>query len=121
MKNNLMKYKNYRAKVYYDCEDKIFVGEIIGIKDILAFHSENSKDLENQFHDCVDNYLDWCKEIGKAPDREYTGSFSVRVEPEEQRVASICAAAKDISLNQYFGEALSEHNKKLVEQLGIVL
>jgi len=112
MKNNLLEYKGYRAKIEYDAEENIFVGDVIGISDMLSFSSENTGDLVQKFHDCVENYLDMCAEVGKTPEREFTGSFCVRVEPEEQRIATICAAASDISFNQYVGKALKEYNKK---------
>ena len=38
MKNNLMKYRGYHAKIYFDACDAIFVGEVIGIADSLSFH-----------------------------------------------------------------------------------
>lgn len=105
-----MKYKEYRAKIEYDSDDNIFVGEVLGLNDVLSFHANNTADLEKHFHDCIDEYLNMCKKYGKVPEKEYTGSFSVRVEPEDQRNAVVCAAALNISLNQYFGRALAAFN-----------
>lgn len=119
MNNNLIQYKGYHARIEYDADDNIFVGSVLGINDVLAFHSNNTKDIEKKFHDCIDDYLDLCKKINKEPEREYTGSFSVRVEPEAQRVAVLCAAANNISFNQYVGKAIAEYNKKSAKQLGI--
>lgn len=110
MKNKLMKYKEYRATVYYDADDRIFVGEVIGINDSLSFHATDVDELEQHFHDCIDNYLELCRELNKLPEKECTGSFSVRIEPEEQRSAIINAASMNISFNQYIGKAISAYN-----------
>jgi len=119
MKNNIMQYKGYYAKVEYDADENIFVGDVIGINDTLAFHCDNTKQIEDIFHHCIDEYIKTCEEVGKVPEKSYTGSFTVRVEPEEQRIAVLCANANNISFNQYVGRALTEYNKKNVKQLGI--
>jgi predicted HicB family RNase H-like nuclease len=33
-------------------------------------------ELTQSMHDCKDNYLDYCKKIGKEPEREFKGSFN---------------------------------------------
>ena len=63
-------YKGYSAKADYSAEDRIFYGTILGISDMVEFQSENAKDLEDEFHQAVDEYLEFCKEIGKDPQKE---------------------------------------------------
>ena len=58
-------YKGYSAKADYSAEDRIFYGTILGISDMVEFQSENAKDLEDEFHQAVDEYLEFCKEIGE--------------------------------------------------------
>ena len=43
---NAMNYKGYFAKVEFDVEDRIFVGHIIGIRDVVGFHGESVEELE---------------------------------------------------------------------------
>jgi len=52
-----MTYKDYAARVEFDAEDHIFVGHIIGIRDIVSFHGETVSKLENSFQEAVDGYL----------------------------------------------------------------
>ena len=54
----------------YSAEDRIFYGTILGISDMVEFQSENAKDLEDEFHQAVDEYLEFCKENGKDPQKE---------------------------------------------------
>lgn len=68
MKNgDLLYYKGYSAKPEYSATDRIFYGKILGISDLADFQSENAKELEDEFHKAVDDYLAFCKEIGKEP------------------------------------------------------
>ena len=74
MKTN--EYKGYTAKIEFDDEDQIFVGEVIGIDDIIAFHSENEKEIIPVFHDMIDNYLEACKERNITPQKSFFGKYS---------------------------------------------
>ena len=68
--SDLLHYKGYSARPEYSAEDRIFYGTILGISDMVDFQSENAKDLEDEFHQAVDEYLEFCKEIGKDPQKE---------------------------------------------------
>ena len=80
--NSVLRYKGYSAKPEYSADDRIFYGKVLGISDLVDFYTENAKRIESEFHQAVDDYLAFCKEIGKEPQRAYSGSFNVRVSPE---------------------------------------
>jgi predicted HicB family RNase H-like nuclease len=101
-----MKYKGYKASIAYDEEDKIFVGEVIGVSDSLNFHGYSIDELESSFHDCIENYLEICKKIGKNPQKEYSGSFNVRTSPAIHALATEYAAENGYSLNQVVSMAM---------------
>lgn len=64
---NAMKYKGYAARVEFDADDRIFVGHLAGIRDIVGFHGSSVEELENAFHEAVDDYLaalEWVVEEG---------------------------------------------------------
>lgn len=107
--SNTMTYKGYHAKIEYDNEDCIFVGKVSGLSDSLNFHGSSVKELEAMFHQSVDNYLELCKEIGKAPDKEYSGSLNVRISPELHRQAAEIALRKGETINALMKEALSTY------------
>lgn len=60
----MMKYKGYLGQVNYDPEAKILHGEVIGLRAVITFQAKNVKDIEKEFHNSVDDYLEWCKERG---------------------------------------------------------
>lgn len=112
MGNGVLRYKGYYAKPAYDPEDQIIYGKILGIDDLVNFYSETAKEVEEEFHKAVDDYLDFCKEIGKEPQKAYSGTFNVRVPEELHREAALCAQAIGITLNAYVEQAI----RRSVEQ-----
>lgn len=103
----MLEYKGYHASVDYDDDDELFVGSVFGVRDSLNFHGTNVEELKASFHDCIDNYLDMCKEFGVSPDKEYKGTFNVRLAPKLHRDVADAAEQQGISLNQYVINALS--------------
>ena len=103
-----MEYKGYHASIRYSDEDKLFVGEVIGINDSLGFHGSSVDELEQMFRQSIDNYLDMCAEFGKAPDKEYKGQFNVRIPSALHRSAVICAKERNISLNEFVIQAIQD-------------
>jgi len=75
-----MTYKGYAARIEFDAEDRIFVGRLAGIKDIVSFHATTAEELKNAFREAVDDYLEACKKIGKPPEKPYPLEVHVRGE-----------------------------------------
>ena len=63
---NTMTHQGYTARVEFDDRDNIFVGRLLGIGDIVGFHADNVTDLRVAFEEAVEDYLEACKEIGRA-------------------------------------------------------
>lgn len=106
--SSMLEYNGYHAAIEYDAEDNIFVGEVFGITDSLNFHGTSVEELNVMFHQCIDNYLDLCKKNGKNPDKEFKGSFNVRITPEMHKKAALAAAEQKITLNQYVMKAIEQ-------------
>ena len=106
--NSMLEYKGYHASIEYDAEDNIFVGEVFGISDSLNFHGKTVDELREMFQQSVDNYLALCEQIGKNPDKEFKGTFNVRITPELHKKAAFAAASEKISLNQYIMRAINQ-------------
>lgn len=65
----MMTYKGYIGHVTYDDEAKLLHGEVINIRDVVTFQGQSVDELEQAFHDSVDDYLEMCVERGEAPDK----------------------------------------------------
>ena len=107
--NGMMEYKGYHAKIEYSPEDETFVGRVFGVADTLVFDGQSIEELRTMFHASIDDYLELCREIGKEPDREYRGTFNVRVPAELHREAARAAESRDMALNQCVAEALRRY------------
>ena len=106
--SSMLEYKGYHASIEYDAEDNIFVGEVFGISDSLNFHGSSVAELNEMFKESIDNYLEICEKIGKNPDKEFKGSFNVRIPPELHKKAALAAAQLKITLNQYVVKAIAK-------------
>lgn len=104
--SNTLSYKGYHATIGYDSDDNFFVGSVIGVRDTLAFHGSSVKELTQTFHDCIDTYLQVCAEQGVSPDKEYKGSFNVRISPDLHRKAALTAEQEGVTLNQFVQKAI---------------
>lgn len=69
---NTMSYKGYAAKIEYSDEDQCFVGHIAGIQDIVGFHGESVAELREAFVEAVDDYLEMCARLNRAPQKPYS-------------------------------------------------
>lgn len=70
MKKNVLEYKGYHTTIEFDAETFILRGKIEGINDLVNFESNDPKNIEQEFHTAVDDYLAFCQEVGKEPDKE---------------------------------------------------
>lgn len=60
-----IQYKGYIANIKYDTENNILHGKIENIEDLIVFESTDITKIEDEFHKAVDDYIAFCKEIGK--------------------------------------------------------
>lgn len=107
--NSMMEYNGYRAIISYNQEDDMFVGEVLGLNDSLNFYGNTTKELHESFHQSIDNYIKLCKEKEKKPEKEYKGTFNVRISPELHKRLSEEAKFNNITLNQQVKLILREH------------
>lgn len=106
--SSVMEYNGYHAKVEFDDQDNILVGTVLGLSDTLAFHGRSIDELKDSFRNCIEDYIDLCKEIGKQPEKEFKGVFNVRISPDSHREAAMDAALDGITMNQFVAEAIDE-------------
>ena len=104
----MMKYKNYIGKAEYDDEAEIFYGEVIGLRDVVTFKGTSVKELQKSFKESIDEYLNFCKRMNKAPDVPASGKLILRIPPELHSYASITAKAEGVSLNSWVAEAVKD-------------
>ena len=102
-----MKYRGYTARIDYDDRDHVFVGDIVGMSERLAFHGASVDELRGDFEFAVDHYLAACAAAGQKPERQASGRLLMRLPPDIHASAAAAAAAEGKSLNQWITEVLS--------------
>ena len=103
----MMEYKGYIGRVAFDDEAEIFHGEVVNLRDVITFQGRSVDELRRALADSVDDYLAWCAERGKSPDKPFSGKFVVRVDPEIHRSVSAAARQAGKSLNAWVAERLA--------------
>ena len=109
MKNSILEYRGYHTSIEFDAATFTLRGKIEGIDDYVDFESDNLAGIEKEFHDAVDEYLEFCKEVGKDPDKEYKGTFNVRIQPELHKKLAVLAYKNGESLNTTVEKAIQSY------------
>jgi predicted HicB family RNase H-like nuclease len=105
--DNALEYKGYIGSVQYSAADEVFYGKVEAINDLVTFEADNAKQLRHEFEAAVDDYLAFCQEEGKVPEKTFKGAFNVRVGEALHRRAALVAVSKGMNLNQLVTKAIS--------------
>lgn len=103
-----MKYKGYHGQVNYDEEAKLFHGEVVGLRDVITFQGTSVDELEQAFKDSIDEYLDFCQELGRAPEKPFSGKLILRLPPEVHERAAYEAKCSGQSLNNWIKQGIQQ-------------
>ena len=109
MKDNVLEYKGYYTLIRYDAHARILRGVINGIDDYVDFSSDQVENIEQEFHQAVDDYLEFCKEVGKEPGKVYKGVFNVRIQPKLHRELVRISEMNGETLNAVVEKALQNY------------
>lgn len=103
-----MKYKGYHGQVNYDEEAKLFHGEVVGLRDVITFQGTSVEELEQAFKDSIDEYLDFCKELKRIPEKPFSGKLMLRLPPEIHERAAYQAKRNGVSLNAWIKNGIEQ-------------
>lgn len=115
---NAMSYRGYTASMVFDAEDKIIVGRVLNVDDIISFHGVSVAEFESNFHVAIEDYLAASKELGSPPERPASGKLMLRISPEVHAAALKAAARSGTSLNKWAEGALGKAAKKSTSRVG---
>jgi len=105
---NSMSYKGYTATMVFDPLDKVIVGRVQDIDDIISFHGESVAEFELNFHAAVDDYLAASAALGSSPEKPASGKLMLRIAPEVHAAALKAAARSGTSLNKWAEAAIGK-------------
>ncbi len=94
----MLHYKGYFAVVELEPDEDEIHGHVIGTTDGMTFHAPTMAQAREEFIKTVEVYLGFCKQRGKAPDRSFSGKFTMHVPPALHRTLAIAAEARKESI-----------------------
>lgn len=105
---NTLSYKGYTASMTYDPDDKILVGRVLGIADVIGFQAKCVDAFEAAFHEAVDGYLAACAKLDQAPEKPASGKLMLRIDPAIHAAAIKAAAREGQSMNKWVAKVLAQ-------------
>lgn len=108
-------YKGYVAQMDVDVAARILYGRVLDLKDVITFQGTTVEEAIQSFHDSVDAYLDFCREIGEKPEKAFSGHIPFRTNPEHHRKILIASRLADKSINAWMDEALTQAAERIIE------
>jgi predicted HicB family RNase H-like nuclease len=75
---NILKYNDYEGTAEIDMSRQVCRGKILFIDDLVTYEAASPAELQHAFEAAVDDYLETCAALGRAPRKPLRGSFNVR-------------------------------------------
>lgn len=116
----MMTYKGYTGQVEFDDEADLLHGRVTGITDVITFQGKTVDEIRQAFHDSVDDYLAFCRELGQEPDKPFSGKLPFRTSPERHRKIYLAAKRAGKSINEWMDDALAEAADRALQGTVIV-
>jgi predicted HicB family RNase H-like nuclease len=113
---NNLEYKGYTGSIEYSKEDDLLYGKVLGIRGLISYEGNTGKELEGDFKEAINAYLDDCKNEGIKPEKPFKGSFNVRVSPTLHQKAALLAMKYKTSLNNFVEESIRE---RVIKETGL--
>lgn len=104
--SNYLEYKGYLGTVEYSSEDQLLFGKVQFVDSLLTYDGNTIPEIEAAFRETIDNYLEFCKEIGKLPEKSFNGGFNVRVGSDLHKKIARESFKQGLSLNEFTIKAL---------------
>jgi predicted HicB family RNase H-like nuclease len=109
MSGIVLEHDGYLAEITYAEGDRDMHGLVINASATLHFAGQSIDDLKKAFADTVDEYVAWCRERGKEPEKPYSGQLPLRLSPKLHRALAVKATHAGQSMNTYVAR-LIEHD-----------
>ncbi len=107
MKKDIMEYRGYFGSAHYSDDDEVFFGKLEYIRALISYEGTDVSSLQKAFKEAVDDYLAFCKETGKEPEKPFKGTFNIRIDPDLHKKLVETATDHGVTLNAYIKDILT--------------
>lgn len=109
-----LEYKGLLGTVTIDLENDRIYGHVIGTDDKISYEADTVENIKREFKEVIDEYIEFCKEHGKDPEKSVSGKLMFRPGPEMHSFLVKAAHKCGKSVNSFLTDlvrdaAKSEH------------
>lgn len=104
----MIEYKGYVGVFDFDPKIDSFHGTVINTNDVITFYGASIKELRKEMRTSVDEYLTFCREQDREPEKPFSGKMMIRTDPGLHRRVAIEAARRRQSMNSYVQDVLEK-------------
>jgi predicted HicB family RNase H-like nuclease len=65
----MLDYRGYIGSIEIDLESGLLQGRVLDIRDVVTFQGATVAEAKQEFENSIDDYLDFCAELGQEPDK----------------------------------------------------
>lgn len=109
---NVMEINGYKAAISFDPDTEMFRGEFLGLNGGADFYASDVEGLRVEGEISLKVYLEMCQEKGIKPEKDYSGKFNLRIDPDLHENIAALATAENKSLNQWIADALDQATER---------
>ena len=104
----MIEYKGYVGVFEFDEELGQFHGYVVNTQDVISFYGSSVEELKAELKTSVEEYLAFCAEKGRDPEKPFSGNLSIRTSPDIHRRIAMQAARRRVSMNSFVESLLEE-------------
>lgn len=101
-------YRDYEGSISYSHTDRLFYGKVLGIRSLISYEGAAPEELEKDFREMLDFYLESSEEDGipiEVPEKE---SLDIQLGKDLYQKAFLYAIKHDQTLEDLVVEAIKE-------------
>jgi predicted HicB family RNase H-like nuclease len=117
MTTNIIKYKDYTARIHFSAEDDEFYGEMLDMgRHVISFGGKTVAELKKHMKEAVDGYLEFCREKKISPAKPVSGRITYRTTPQNHlELIQLAGYTGKDSLNAFIDAAIAHYKSQLLE------
>ena len=104
----MIEYRGYKGVLEFDPEIDAFHGTVVNTNDVVTFYGASAMELREEMKKSIEEYLAFCREQGREPEKPFSGKLMIRTSPELHRRVALEAARRRKSMNTWVREVLEK-------------
>ena len=104
--DTMIEYKGYLGIFDFEPDSGSFHGTVVNTNDVISFYGSSVAELRKEMRRSVEEYLAFCREQDRPPEKPFSGKLMLRTTPELHRKVALQAARRRLSMNAWLQQVL---------------